>query len=447
MEDVLTKQIRSGNLTQVGHNFTKSTKELDITTIHHLEINPESTISNDIVDIWHDAASSDICIRLREGARCPHPSLVGRLSGKTVVMLNWSLIQDDSLDTTYCGSYSDAWVDAGLYFVELIIMHCNNFGVLALQRKDVNWDDWLSYNYIDESLEDIFHDILVSNSTYVSIDLDHVGVGDLTKGRWMLSNNMTNYSEYVPEPWFARRQPQNCVPPSEDGGTIRCTAPMNNSHIEEYEFSWSKSESSWNKDLEQLQVDLGKELQVKVGWPLEVFNTVVEMVHGIPGNESMNGIDVAANVSKICLLGDSHSFYMLQTLYTFHLGHRFILINVFWTNPKNLLDAIRFGHGVYNCTKFVIGVGTWPASHQAALLLGGPVLFKQFYDDIRAIANNSAIYALGEDVKIYLRNMYHVPLSQATSYCKTMGEGTKDWRTHTVIDGYNYLSKKIVDEV
>jgi hypothetical protein len=138
---------------------------------------------------------------------------------------------------------------------------------------------------------------------------------------------------------------------------------------------------------------------------------------------------------------------MLKTLYQFHLGHRFIRMRLFWTNPNKALKKIRVVHSVYNCTKFVIGVGAWPASYKAPRELGGPVLFKQFYHDIRAIANNSAIYDLGEDVEIYLRNMYHIPLTQTTSYCKTMGEGIKDWRTHTLIDGYNYLSKKIVDEV
>ena len=53
--------------------------------IQNLAINPDSVIARDIISIWHNVTSSKICIRLRGGARCPRPSLVGRLSGKTVV--------------------------------------------------------------------------------------------------------------------------------------------------------------------------------------------------------------------------------------------------------------------------------------------------------------------------------------------------------------------------
>jgi hypothetical protein len=50
-------------------------------------------------------------------------------------------------------------------------------------------------------------------------------------------------------------------------------------------------------------------------------------------------------------------------------------------------------------------------------LKGGPVFFEQFYLDIIAISGNESIYQLGDDLNIFLRNVYHIPLHEGTSFC------------------------------
>ena len=76
-----------------------------------------------------------------------------------------------------------------------------------------------------------------------------------------------------------------------------------------------------------------------------------------------------------------------------------------------------------------------------------PVLFKQFYQDMAKIVNDKSIYQLGNDVKIYLRNVYHIPLGDRTSICGAQKDlSSKDWRTTTVIDSYNHLIGKVVNE-
>jgi hypothetical protein len=98
-------------------------------------INPHSTISSDVVDIWHNQRRSKVCLRLKEGARCPNPSLVGQLSGKSIATLEWYQVPlVDYPITEYCGSYKHSWLDPRIYFLEIIIIHCNGFRTTALDR-------------------------------------------------------------------------------------------------------------------------------------------------------------------------------------------------------------------------------------------------------------------------------------------------------------------------
>ena len=405
--------------------------------VQKLAINPDSVIASDIISIWHNVTSSNICIRLRGGARCPRPSLVGRLSGKTIAMLEWSEVkQYSSSDTMHCGSYSNAWIDSGIYFVELMIIHCNGFGVMALD--EMNWEDWLAYNYTGECLEDIFHNSLTMNTTYVWVPHDYNGVGDLAKGHWVLKDTHTaNDRNYVPPPWYSRRQPKNCI----GNLTERCTVPMDNSHIDRYEFKWNKHELLLSERLEHLKANI--ELKQK-----EMADNYLKQVED---HKIVSNVAKSLNFSLVCLLGDSHSWLMLKSLYEF--GHQFLYSRVRWTDPDGILETIHTYYHDYKCTSFVIGVGAWsigawPPALEAQYSKGGPVLFKQFYDDIFTIASNTSIYGLRNDMQIYLRNVYHIPLIDRTSMCGVKEEKTaKDWRTHTAIDGYNYLIKRVVDEV
>ena len=66
--------------------------------------------------------------------------MVGRLSGQSIAMLDWSAMTHDTNGTAFCGSYADSWLSAGSYFIEVIVIHCNGFGLTALDAilSDVN---------------------------------------------------------------------------------------------------------------------------------------------------------------------------------------------------------------------------------------------------------------------------------------------------------------------
>ena len=479
------------SINTVTHNRGQETIFSTTNTIQNLSINPDSVISSDVVSIWHNVTSSSICIRLKRGSRCPRPSLVGRLSGKSVAMLEWSTVKQlNSSDTVHCGSYSNAWIDRGIYFVELMIIHCNGFGVMALD-DDARWEDWLEYNFTDECLEDMFRNSLAANETYVWIPHDYKGSGDLAKGRWVLRDKYkANHINYMPPQWLSRRQPKDCRPDLyEYDITIpdQCIAPMDNSHVDRYEFQWRGNEQLWiSEHLERMKANIGLELEplednylkeyirgyhhkmmsfvflmklkANIGLELEPLedNYLKEFRYGY-NHEIMSNVANSMNFSMVCLLGDSHSWFMLHTLYNFGFGHRFLYFRVHWTDPGDILKLIRNSYHQHNCKSFVIGVGSWSIgarSERAFVnqreknpLKRRPALFEKFYEDMARIVSDKSIYELGNDVQVYLRNIYHIPLSDRTSICDAKEDLlSKDWRTNTVIDSYNYLIGKVVNE-
>ena len=84
--------------------------------IEEIAINPNSTVAKDISLIWHNQRDNTICLRWRSGARCPYPSLIGRLSGPALAILEWQqqhdgedhhpISQDDNDESSivHCGS-------------------------------------------------------------------------------------------------------------------------------------------------------------------------------------------------------------------------------------------------------------------------------------------------------------------------------------------------------
>jgi hypothetical protein len=117
-----------------------------------IEINPDSTIASDLMVIWHNKHQAEICICLNEGSRHPNLSLVGLVSGKSIAMLEWSLVVSTTPYTEYCGSYLKSWMDPGSYFLEVLIIHCKRFGTTALEKLETNYNDDVEKIGIEERL-------------------------------------------------------------------------------------------------------------------------------------------------------------------------------------------------------------------------------------------------------------------------------------------------------
>ncbi len=310
------------SLSQYHDPVTSVMKNTDDVFIVPIEINPDSTISSDIFGIWHNQNLAQVCVRLKEGSRCPHPSLVGRLYGKSITMLEWSQIAPaGSLFTEYCGSYANAWLDPGTYFLEILIIHCNGFGTTALEviradpnHQDTHVENWLAFDYTYECVEDVARNRITGTNAYVSLPRIYYGAGDKHNGRWELSvpDEFQHASNGLPRQQFTRYQPQGCRGNDPDHIHDRCQIPMDNSRVNDYSFLWN-IDQSWIEQVKKYQLDLS-----------DRFSDMSVPTWSHPFHNALKNMNYEYDSPPICIMGDSHSTHLWYSMYRLNLGHRFV---------------------------------------------------------------------------------------------------------------------------
>eukprot|EP00804_Cyclotella_cryptica_P024575 CCRYP_020214-RA/>CCRYP_020214-RA protein AED:0.07 eAED:0.07 QI:10/1/1/1/1/1/3/306/548 len=412
--------------------------------IEPVEINPDSSISSDILGIWNNQKLGAVCVRLKAHSRCPHPSLIGRLYGKSIVMLEWSQVAPaGSRFTEYCGSYANRWLDPGSYFLEILIIHCNGFGTTALakSRSERNHNGrrvakWLSFDYTYECIEDATRNRLTGNNAFLSISSYSVGSGDHQRGHWVLSDESKLNSVGFPNQQFTRYQPQGCRPQDPDLLLDRCQVPMDNSRIYEYSFMWNQNQK-WMEQLKKFQVDFGPKFK---------RDSFLKSSHDF--HAAVKKYRDESDGPPICLMGCSHSYFIWRSMFRLNLGHRFVESMLLYPEPDEALFRMKLSYARYNCTTFIIAAGQWPSSKQAwdNEKYGKPFSFQKFYKGLSAIVQNPKIFDIDPNINIYLRTIHLNPLGDLISDCG-VEQRPKDWRSPTVIDGYNLLVKEIVEGV
>lgn len=323
-------------------------------------------------------------------------------------------------------------------------------------------NEWRSYDFVYECVENPTRNRITGRSSYLSIDTETRGS---SPGRWVLINrthhNNTNATTTTRQPWFTRYQPQNGCSSWEDP---KCKGPTtDNSRIHDYEFQWADG-NDWVQNITHFQLDLG------IRTPTEdyilgkdhngqsEFDQVFEKYtkkEKEPNEVYEDERFYAPN--KVCLVGDSHSGKQLKALYRLNLGHLFGLATSTYPDiNKMTTDFFKEFYFKRNCTRFVINIGQWSLHHGApgghpysahGKQKGHPYSTQQFHDDLKNIVINEDIYTIGnKDIKIYLQNMHHDPLSYMMSGCTNEGKAI-DWRAPTEIDCYIHAVKEIVDEM
>lgn len=284
--------------------------------IEPVEINPDSTISSDLYAIWHNQNLANVCLRLKVGSRCSHPSLIGRLHGKSIAMLEWSLASStDSPFIEYCGSYANAWLDPGTYFLEILIIHCNGFGTTALETiktEAVRVRKWLQFDYTYECVEDAAHNRITGTNTFLSITRSFYGAGDKHIGRWELLDESNYVSDNFPSQKFTRYQPQGCRENDPDHFLDKCQIPMHNTRLNEYSFLWNEDQR-WIEQIEKFQSDFSDQLS---------FQSLSLWSHQF--HNALKQINYEYEEPPICIMGDSHSHHLWKSMFLLNLGHRFV---------------------------------------------------------------------------------------------------------------------------
>jgi hypothetical protein len=408
--------------------------------------NPNSTVATDISAIFHYEHQEEVCIRLKAGSRCPHPSLVGRLSGQTIAMLNWRKADSAVTNgTSYCGSYAGSWLFPGIYFLEVIIIHCKGFGVTALDRILANPNEnhteeeiqmWRSFDFTHECMEDPASNRLTAEDAFLLVR-GHMG-GSL--GYWALANN----ANATVQPWFTRYQPSQAC--SKNENAPECIGPVDNSKISDYSFVWV-GEDQWKADIESMKIDLGLQ-----------YHQEKKLIMDGSNPDVLYENDIFNRPNKVCLVGDSHTFHMVNAMFRNNLGHHFVKMDLFYPLsveserldvwPEKIIANTEYFEEFYfkrNCTQFVIALGQWPLADVYGRF-GGPYLVERFRAKMSSIIRNQEIYQIGKgDIKLYLQNMHHSPLGYRYHSCTPKGKPV-DWRSFTTTDSYNRVMKELVDE-
>ncbi|CAJ1951932.1 unnamed protein product [Cylindrotheca closterium] len=369
--------------------------------------NEKSTIATDITRIWHNSQSGSVCVHLKEDARCPHPALVGRLSGPALAILDWKEMQtttDTPPGTVLCGDYSNKWLDAGEYFLEIIVLLCEDYGVGAFGRiSDAAW-----FNTTVSCVEDAMHNRITSDTgSTITISSPTTPSGNYRLGRWIRK-------EGIPlRPLFTRSQPRVCFGPDK---------------VPEYK---QLCNSFANRDV--YVASKGREIrglpEYEFQWGMNISESgLIERFR-----ERLN--DNSTHFPKICGIGDSHSRYMTgRSLRALNLEGMMLYVGTTWPDPDKIQKRLKGK----KCEKLFVQVGQWPASHYSP---GGPFSFGKYHEKLKLHVQNVLKTIENNPIgTVYLPTLDQCPLMGRITACT-------DWRSPATMDGYSLCNQMIEQEL
>lgn len=373
-----------------------------------------STLAADLSRIRHDPEKGSICVHLKEDARCPYPALLGRLSGPALAMLDWSEQKNEAnTGTVFCGDYSNKWLDAGDYFVEILVIYCEDFGIGAIERVNSE-KTWLEAGFAKRCVEDAPHNrITRKQGSKISITVSTEGKGSYRLGRWVRREGLPN------RPLFTRMQPLECVDPENGYRTLhhppKWCKPLINRDKPGGKHLWRFKE--------------GKEIvglpEYKFQWRMNI--TEAELVERL--RKRLHSASMP--FPKICAVGDSHSRMMFdRSLPQLNLTGLFHFVQSYWIVPRKIRAKIR----KTQCDRIFIQIGQWPPSWYTQ---GKPFSFDKYYKKMKAhVENTLAELENKTEARIYLPTIDQGPLMGLINDCK-------DWRTPTVLNGYSMVNQMI----
>ncbi|CAJ1951696.1 unnamed protein product [Cylindrotheca closterium] len=355
-----------------------------------------STLASEISHIWHFPSDHTICIELKNNTRCPRPAFLGRLSGPSLAMLDWGRETDEKFGPLMrCGSYEYQWLSAGMYFLEVIGLFCEDFGVNSLKRKE-NELDWLSFDFKHKCMEDPNSNRITDEGSYLMIKEDqNTASGPTPKGRWVFQTTLGS----KPVPLHSRYQPQGCL---RNPDQEICENPTDGTALGFYSFEW--------------------EGNVGERW-----------------RERINITRDSRNFPKVCFFGFSHSRELESAFERIGLGKHVAHVKAKY--PEDItVSLLNYSYVERGCTAFIIAVAQWPGSR----FQGFPYLFDRFYAGMKQMAETAIrLFAdRADEVRVYLRSIHEIPIGERTGSCPM-----SDWRSPVVMHAYSHLVEKAVREI
>jgi hypothetical protein len=340
--------------------------------VHPLALNPNCSMYNDIVGIYHDANSSSVRVVVQDNRAgstdapsrtpCLRPYLIGRLSGPAIGMVSPWVYSSKSNDTTVIeGRYAVPM--SGLYFLEIIVILCNSYDEAKLRQAQNStmvglWGNDQAFqgekqHILERCVEHPgFHRLTAQN---LSIQVTHptteadISVRPLPafRGYWEWNNSRRQPMK----PLYTRYQDLNCTddPNCQKPGLQR---------FKPYRFVWT---STLN-----ITSILGEH---SYGPPNIVPRHVVS-------EENLSKLIRLASQTRqndtICVVGDSHSEDLVDALIQ-QIQTPVVFVETLYANEiaENLPEAGSLSDQVNkylihhssswprDCTSVVIGLGAW----------------------------------------------------------------------------------------
>ncbi|CAJ1937850.1 unnamed protein product [Cylindrotheca closterium] len=377
-----------------------------------LPIETYSTLANDISRIWHEPIENRVCVEMMENATCPHPALWGRLSGPALAILDWTTEKNqNSTANVLCGSYNDSWLDAGDYYVEIVVLYCDDFGVKTMNKKK-NITDWFHEDLRPKCVENAQYNRITSiHQSYITVVASTTGAGNSRIGRWVKRPGSRS------QPLFTRYQPVGCVEASGTGYKPQNPLPK-----------WCNM--FVNRDeIHATTERVGGLPQYDFQWGMNTTDSeLTTRIQHVFRNES-------SRLPFFCAIGDSHSrFVVMRSVKQLEVRGLMTFIRHQWPNasaigPKMLQK---------NCGVVIIQIGQWPASISSG---GYPFSFARYYNEMKL--HVQAVLDAVKDIphaKVYLPSVDLGPLMGAINLCR-------DWRTPTVLGAYSFVLQLIASEL
>lgn len=399
-------------------------------------LNPNSTMRDDVVGIFHDPSLSSIMVVIEgkvlantsgdenevqsDDARvsCLNPYLMGRLSGPAIGMVDTPWLQYRRSETNSVtrvimeGQYHVPV--SGVYFLEIIVLLCNKWD-----------DDEVSQSEDVELLKQQclecpqYHRLTAQNATIevlnpTSAPTLHSGV---SQGYWTRHRDFEKKEgselQATSLPLYTRYQPTECRE-----SMIECNIDaISLSRFEPYEFFWNPPESLESNDISEREM------------PSSLRDS------GFKERLTMHVRQHEQEGAAICLFGASHSRTLLQfmgqltSIPITHVNTRF---------ASHYADLGKFQAMAttksLNCTIAVVGIGQWDGSWKKRNPTSVPVYERNMY---YTLENVRTTYP---SAQLFLWNVHYNALGNAMwDRCPA-----KEWRHPALVDQYNAALRRIV---
>ena len=374
--------------------FKSSYDSIDLRRFE-IAINANSSLGKDIQAIRHYPHLNQIEIVLKNDGsrRCENPVFRGRLSGQSLSIIDWKKSQNNS--DIYLGNYSDLNMNSQLYFIEIIVLFCNEIHFLS--------------DFKEECLENPnTHRITVDGAKinvlkYPYVKKNYTSSSIPKLGFWMGKRN-----ESVP--LYTRYQDPNCRLPAACDRLSKteyipffcdkkCLETTDTSRFHPYHFVWN------NESHSSLEIDFLER-----------------------GDKKYRVCFLGASQSRVLTL---HCNQLLSASNTSSIN----CIHIDIKYPKDI-NATSIKEHVLDekCTHLIIGVGQWSAGWPE----NKPTLFPDYKHQMREALNTIQNLTQNTKIAIFLRSIHYSGINYAISACPP-----SDWRSIPVIDMYNEILKNI----